>query len=384
MEPKKPPNLIIHADWGKEPKKRWMANARLNEAGSYVAAAAEPVSNTSHLMSRVRTEVSPSGCALLGFDFPIGLPASYAAAAGISDFRSFLVDVGSGEWTDFFSVAEKQEEISLHRPFYPHSSQRPGKPKREHLIRALGVADIDALRRQCERRHADRGAACPLFWTLGGQQVGKAAISGWKEIIAPAIQAEQQDVRLWPFDGSLEELLHNGAIVLAETYPAEFYGHLGVKFPPSRAGNRTGKRIKADRAMNATALLSWAVSASVEITNDLRAEIEDGFGNSADGEDRFDAVVGLFGMINVVLGNRVAGAPSDTDTTNVEGWILGQTSNPPPRPREPRPTLPTAGAQPVMSELDRLTGLVNEAIDALRAAGATDEALRIEHILRSK
>ena len=368
------PELIVHADWSIEPRKRWMASARRDETGTYVAAAAEAVGNTRNLMSRVREEVSPSGCALLGFDFPIGLPGVYAAATGISNFRTFLAEIGRPAWRDFFLVATKPEEISLHRPFYP---QRSGKMiKQEHLTHALGVADIDALRRQCERRHVDRRAACPLFWTLGGQQVGKAAISGWREIIVPAIQANDSGVRLWPFDGPLESLLVEGAIVLSETYPAEFYRHLGVMFPPSRPKERTGKRVKADRAMNASTLLSWAASASVGITNDLRAEIEDGFGDSADGEDRFDAVVGLFGMINIVLGNRAEGSADDKAVVNVEGWILGQTYISSSRPEE------VSSAQPVksgahVSELDRLRGLLLDAINALEEAGATDEALRI-------
>ena len=57
----------------------------------------------------------------------------------------------------------------------------------------------------------------------------------------------------------------------------------------------------------------------------------DGFGGGADGEDRFDAVVGLWGMLDVALGNRAPGEPDDK-TTWVEGWILGQ------------PAAPSAGA----------------------------------------
>ena len=49
------------------------------------------------------------------------------------------------------------------------------------------------------------------------------------------------------------------------------------------------------------------------------------FGARNDGEDRFDAVVGLLGMLDVVLGNLPSGEPED-DTTRVEGWILGQHS----------------------------------------------------------
>jgi hypothetical protein len=43
------------------------------------------------------------------------------------------------------------------------------------------------------------------FWTLGGNQVGKGALSGWKEFLRPA--RELTTVHIWPFDGSFEELL---------------------------------------------------------------------------------------------------------------------------------------------------------------------------------
>ena len=69
----------------------------------------------------------------------------------------------------------------------------------------------------------------------------------------------------------------------------------------------------------------WARTNRVRLTRRLRAEILDGFGAGKDGEDRFDAVAGLLGMLDVVLGNRPSGEPED-DTTRIEGWILGQHS----------------------------------------------------------
>jgi hypothetical protein len=50
--------------------------------------------------------------------------------------------------------------------------------------------------------------------TLGGNQGGKAAISGWEEVIAPA---RRRGARVWPFDGRLAELAMVGVPVLAET-----------------------------------------------------------------------------------------------------------------------------------------------------------------------
>ena len=52
--------------------------------------------------------------------------------------------------------------------------------------------------------------------------------------------------------------------------------------------------------------------------------IQHRFGAHPDGEDAFDAMVGLLGMLNVVLGLRSAGDPPPGAAPDVEGWILGQ------------------------------------------------------------
>ncbi|CDZ67044.1 Hypothetical protein NGAL_HAMBI2605_53230 [Neorhizobium galegae bv. orientalis] len=56
----------------------------------------------------------------------------------------------------------------------------------------------------------------------------------------------------------------------------------------------------------------------------LEGLIRDGFRNGKDGEDRFDAAVGLLGMIDVVEGRRAEGSPDADDVKTWEGWILGQ------------------------------------------------------------
>lgn len=58
----------------------------------------------------------------------------------------------------------------------------------------------------------------------------------------------------------------------------------------------------------------------------LDSLISDGFGATQVGEDQFDAVVGLLGMLAVVLGIRAEGAPKDGAVSSVEGWIFGQRS----------------------------------------------------------
>jgi hypothetical protein len=154
---------------------------------------------------------------------------------------------------------------------------------------------------------------------LGAQQVGKAAIAGWRDVLGPALE-KRKDVYLWPFAGPLEDLLARDGVVVAESYPAEFYGHLGLAFRPGRGG----KRHRAARAANAAALLAWAATNPVTFSDELVEALRDGFGETATGEDRFDAAVGLVGILNVLLGNRPAGDPPDEATRRVEGWILGQ------------------------------------------------------------
>lgn len=344
--------IVVHADWGTHPRKRWMARADRIGSGRFRCSASQPVGNADRLIPDLLDQAPSTGGVVVGFDFPIGLPEKYAAIAQVGDFKAFLEKAGSGEWSDFFRAAEHPSQIGLGRPFYP---QRPGGTRQSQLVDALGLADFDDLRRRCEKARPGRGAACPLFWTLGGQQVGKAAISGWRDVIQPAIRRLGSAISLWPFDGPLAELIARQGVVLGETYPAEFYGHLGVEFPRPQAGGRSGKRVQADRAANARALLDWAARAAVEISADLEGEIRDGFGDGSDGEDRFDAVVGLFGMLNVLLGFRPSGEPGEPAVANVEGWILGQLESPGSGPTSPAPiAVESPPVHPMGNDLDRI------------------------------
>jgi hypothetical protein len=188
--------------------------------GRFTAEAARPVGDHMHLITSIRSEIRSEGCALVGFDFPIGVPERYANAAGIEMFKSFLLELGTGAWADFFAVCRIAAEISIYRAFYPF---RPGGTQQAHVLKALGLQHIDDLRRQCERKQNGRRAACALLWTLGANQVGKGAIVGWRDVLAPALRYDKY-VALWPFDGQLDGLLQPGKIVVAETYPAECYG----------------------------------------------------------------------------------------------------------------------------------------------------------------
>ena len=288
----------------------------------------------------LREIAGPHGSILLGFDFPIGLPMRYAEKVGLTNFRTALPLFGEGEWASFYQPARSPDQISLHRPFYP---AKPGGARQKFLIEGLGVENIQDLRRVCEFAHPGRRAAAPLFWTMGAQQVGKAAISGWRDVIGPAMRDPHEELFLWPFDGALDELLEGGSLVIAETYPGEIYQALKLHFPSPtelKLGfgeptpiRKSGKRSQAGRRWNAVALMNWSKSARVQLDPQLEALIQDGFGPGPKGEDPFDTTVGLFGMINVLSGFQPEWTPSLQSSgaeaiREVEGWILGQVEGP--------------------------------------------------------
>jgi hypothetical protein len=270
------------------------------------------VGEVSTLLTRLVKEAD-GGAVALGVDLPIGLPRAYAAGRPEANFLGFLRHLGG--LPDFFTVCAKLDEIRADRPFYPARGVA-GMTRLSHAI-ALGLADASALSRDCDRATAERPAGAPLFWTLGANQSGKAAIAAWQSLILPAL-ANQAPLRLWPFEGALRSLLAPGSVALAETYPAEALRHLGMRL-------RGSKRRHADRCATAGALMT-AVDQQAAVPEDaMRRAVLDGFGADAAGEDRFDSVLGVLCVLNVLAGRRPDAAPADPWIQLWEGWVLGQT-----------------------------------------------------------
>lgn len=132
-------------------------------------------------------------------------------------------------------------------------------------------------------------------------------------MLAPALH-DDKGVSLWPFDGRLNDLLLPGRIIIVETYPADGYTWFFPE-PLKGKGEQETRKNAGDH------LLVWAESAHVALDAALARTIKEGF---PDGDDAFDAVVGLFGMIEVAVGRRHAGDPSEDRIRKLEGWILGQ------------------------------------------------------------
>jgi hypothetical protein len=270
--------LAAHADWSVDPRKRWMTIARRTTTGWSVTAP-RPVGDVSTVLARLVDE-GGGGAVALGVDLPIGLPRAYAATRPEADFLTFLRGVGS--LPDFFRVCADLIDIRPERPFYPARGVA-GMTRLSHAL-ALGLADASALSRACDRATAERPAGAPLFWTLGANQSGKAAIAAWQQMILPELRQGAR-LRLWPFQGPLLSLLSPGSVALAETYPAEALRHLGIRL-------RGSKRRQVDRCATA------------------------------------DSVLGVLCVLNVLAGNRPDTTPRDPWVERWEGWVLGQTALP--------------------------------------------------------
>lgn len=315
--------VVAHADWSGAragaARKRQVAIARRRGRG-WLLSAPEPVADAAALPRRLAAEAG-HGAALLALDVPIGLPRAFAAAhlARHGGFAAWLDALDPG--TPFLAPAATLEELSPARPFFPAGAVSGAGLKQRFLAR-LGL-DAVTLLRACDRagRTANGGRiarACGLFWTLGGNQVGKAAASAWAEILKPARAA---GLRLWPFEGSLAALAAPGAVVAAEAYPAEGYARLGLALP-------SAKRTQAWRRAQAGAMRAWAARHGIALEAALVRMVGEGFGPSPDGEDAFDATVGALAAIAVASGADPEGTPDDPAIRDWEGWMLGRVDQP--------------------------------------------------------
>jgi hypothetical protein len=274
------------------------------------------VGDPASFLDALRAEAEGAPVAL-GVDLPIGVPRAYAVGRGETGFLGFLETIRG--WPDFFRVCEVLTELRVDRPFYPARGVR-GMTRLSHAL-ALGLGGAAGLSRACDRATAERPAGAPLFWTLGANQSGKAAIAAWRDMLLPALALGGGGLRLWPFEGPFLGLLAPGVVTIAETYPAEALRHLGIRL-------RGSKRRQIDRATVAELLLAAMARLDVVPATALVDAVRDGLGADPAGEDRFDCLLGVLCVINVLAGHRPDTAPDDPWLTTWEGWVLGQTALP--------------------------------------------------------
>lgn len=297
------PTAVASSDWSVSDAKRRMARAERRPDGGWHLHAPEPAGPSGTLLDRLGPE--PGARPLIGFDFPIGLPAAYAARAKLTGFRAALAAFGTGVWKDVYTPTDTP---TLHRPFYPAAARPKGSKTKAALLAGLGGGTDSLIFRNYDRPIG--GAS--LFWLVGPNQVGKATIGGWRDVLTPALDR----IQLWPFDGALDSLISRPGATVAEVYPALAYRRLGLTLGTAGAAKGDGEARRRCRAP-----IEAFVGGLGEVSMSAAAAraVADGFSS----EDDFDAFVALVLMISVVLGQTPAGAPPDPMTATIEGWVLG-------------------------------------------------------------
>lgn len=294
-------------------RKRWLALARPCPRGWVLSV--EPVGDVGALLSRLHL-AARGGPVALGVDFPIGLPDAFARrhCTAFRDFPEFLRAL-PGQLS-MLEVARSLGEVGPMRPFYPHRGTR-GMTRLSHAL-ALGLETASDMSRLCDAATADRPAGAPLFWTLGANQTGKAAIAAWRDLLLPALDSLPPPL-LWPFEGAFLSLLRPGHVAVAETYPAEALRQLGLRPIGS-------KRRRADRLELVPGLRDAMAGLQAWPDPTLEILLLDGFGADPAGEDRLDCLLGVLCVLLVIEGRRPDAAPDDIRVRRWEGWVLGQKS----------------------------------------------------------
>lgn len=305
------PGLVVAADWGVNWSKRWMARA-VREKGSvaYTLSHPVPVGDSGKFLDRIRRHLPEGGTALVGFDFPIGLPAGYAERQFPGrGFREILKQLTAKPPSKFFQPTDTP---TLAAPFGPQSSKEGVAFGLAKLAEKLGLQEEDVFRR-CDRK----SKANSLFYTLGAKQVGRAAGDGWQNVLGPALN----EISLWPFDGALADLLARPGVVVAEIYPALFFG---------KVSKGAGKEEGDARRQVFKDVLAKARAAGLEIVLTPSADewVEAGFASS----DDFDPMLSVVGMLHTLLTEPSLEPFDEPGGRQVEGWILG-----PPRPESSGP-----------------------------------------------
>ncbi len=294
--------VIVCADWSKNRGKREVYAA--SPQGRRVWRLAPPVGGwtlDSVVGASGDLESGRDGAALVGFDAPFGLPASFLRATGQPTFRAWLQQI---EPTTLEPVTGA-DQWSPERPFVVVPAGAGSRKAIEQQMASLG---IDAMRR------IDLAARANPVFIAGGiaGSVGSSAIDLWR-----SLRESTSRVAVWPFDGVPEEVAARAPVVLGEIYPRLGYALAASDQPADRrAAVSVSKGIPGARVAFLELLRagsSWVSRAGVRIDDLQWAEAS---------EDAFDACVTALGLLRCVLEGTPLVDPAFEDRI-AEGGILG-------------------------------------------------------------
>lgn len=315
---------IYHADWSVGAKGRWKVHARrINDGNNgWCIDDMSPVGDIAPFINQLCQD-GQTKTIWLGLDFPLGLCRAWYEKSGFENFASVQDWLSTPQGQGFFDICDDQSQITPNRPFYPARAGAKGSVKRAHLASGLGVDAFSNLHRTCEKATSTRNEAAVPFWTLGANQVGKAMLHGWQNLLLPGRDC---GFHIWPFDGDLARLSQTPGTTLIETYPAEIYGWLGLHEMTLPSGRFAKSRQDARRDAIAH-LMPMLESWGIVMEPSLYQRIANGIDNAHGKDDAFDALIGVIGLIMIAMGKRAENLSDTAMIRDQEGWIIGQFAN---------------------------------------------------------
>jgi 8-oxo-dGTP diphosphatase len=295
------PAAFLSADWGKHPRKRAVYSA--SSHGGWSIRREEPGPGGWSLAALVRTAMQlrdRSGFAVvIAVDAVLGLPTVYGRMTGTSGFRDAVTWLDAAGGLD--AEVKEPADWTPARPFF---RVPPGKGGLTRLVDAAGGPS--SAKRQIEHRTG----AKPVFAVSGiPGTVGSGSRALWKELAAVA----PEQIKLWPFDGSISELLSTQQVVLAESYPLAAYATAlspSLPTPIRRIAKTRGEARIA--ALDELRQVEWIREYDVRLCDVRAAEAN---------EDDFDAMLTAAALVRLVASGR----PLSHELVDPiwEGGILG-------------------------------------------------------------
>jgi hypothetical protein len=260
--------------------------------------------------SVLETALSFRTSALVAFDVPLGVPASYLAAAKLlwNDATNFLALVRRvAPDATYFESTTTAAEWRIDRPFFSVPAGIGGLNSYVDAARQQGVQ----LLRDIDRRTSAR----TLFAKAGiPGSVGSGTSALWRELGSEL--SLHRAFSVWPFEGSLENLPTRSRIVVAEIYPRAGYATaLGAEAPHLRARlsiSKTDDEVRRE-VVSRLPRLSWVLERSITLS-DLPF--------AASNEDDFDACLTTMALLRCAIEDVPLSSPYLVDSV-AEGGMLG-------------------------------------------------------------
>ena len=315
------PRFLVCCDWGLAPGGRaiYVGDAQARTLGPggptpFCNANGDPwtLSAVLELGRRLRDQ----GPVLLAFDMPLGIPASYLDAARAvprwSAATSFVewLPLACAEGT-FHTNVDQPEAWAVEQPFarVPSGS---GSLKRIHARAAReGVVlrrEVDALTN-----------ATPVFIAAGiPGAMGTAARQLWREL-SEALTLPSRDFGVWPFEGTLQEVLETHGLAVGELLPHAALAIALLDEPPAeRPRLYLAKAYAEDRARALTQLQAarW--------TQPLRID-DEGLAHAGSSPEAFAALMSAAALLRCTLEGTALSALEHEDSV-AEGGLLGSGS----------------------------------------------------------